>query len=140
MLLRRCLIHLSIIILRYVLYLLYLCPRLDIGLSYLCDLFFIFIFIFNMINRINTDTLGLLLIFQNMTYYFWMIKWMNNVNIFKYQKFSLRVLLNICLFFANFSLALLIKVSIKKAYTSTSTQVSNRDGVVLETYLHHKFQ
>ena len=53
-LLRCCLIHIIIIILRHVLYLLYLCPCLDLGLfmSYLCDLFFIFIFIFIMINRI----------------------------------------------------------------------------------------
>ena len=32
---------------------------------YLCDLFFIFIFIFFIINRMNIDTLVLLLIFQN---------------------------------------------------------------------------
>ena len=32
-----------------------------------------FIFIFIMINRMNTDVLVLLLIFQNTTYYFWMI-------------------------------------------------------------------
>ena len=54
MLLRCCLIHISMIILRHVLYLLCLCPRLDLGLfmSYLCDSFLIFIFIFIMINRI----------------------------------------------------------------------------------------
>ena len=34
-----------------------------------CDPFFIFIFIFIMINRMNTDTLALLLIFQNMSYF-----------------------------------------------------------------------
>ena len=57
-LLRRCLIHVSIIIPKHFLYLLYLCPWLDAGLfmSYLCDLFFIFIFIF-------TDIILLLLIF-----------------------------------------------------------------------------
>ena len=40
-LLRCCLIHISIIILRHFLYLLYLCPCLVLGLfkSYLCDLF-----------------------------------------------------------------------------------------------------
>ena len=54
MLLTRCLIHTSIMILRYFLYLLYLCPCLGLGLfmSYLCDLFFVFIFIFTMINRV----------------------------------------------------------------------------------------
>ena len=40
-LLRYCLIRMSIIILRHFLYLLYLCPCLDLGLfmSYLCDFF-----------------------------------------------------------------------------------------------------
>ena len=54
MLLRCCLIHVSMIILRHVLYLLFSCPCLDLGLfmSYLCDLFFFFIFIFVIINRI----------------------------------------------------------------------------------------
>ena len=51
MLLRCCLIHITIILLRQFLYLLYLCPCLDLGsfMSYLCDLFFIFIFIIIMI-------------------------------------------------------------------------------------------
>ena len=54
MLLRCCLIHMSIIIVRNFLYLSYLCPCLDLGLfmSYLRDLLFIFIFIFIMINCI----------------------------------------------------------------------------------------
>ena len=34
-------------------------------MSYLCYLFFHFIFIFIVINRMNTDALALLLIFQN---------------------------------------------------------------------------
>ena len=53
MLLRCCLIHKSII-LRHILYLLYLRPYLDLSLymSYLCDLIFIFTFIFIMINHI----------------------------------------------------------------------------------------
>ena len=51
MLLSYCLIHISIIIVRHFLYLLYLCSWLALGLfiSYLCDVFFIFIFIFIMI-------------------------------------------------------------------------------------------
>ena len=60
MLLRCCLIQTSIIILRNFLYLPYLCLCLDLGLffvvpkftSYIRDLFFIFIFIFNTINSI----------------------------------------------------------------------------------------
>ena len=59
MLLRFCLIHKSIVILRLFLYLLYLCPCLDQSLymSHLCDLFFIFIFISIKVtfNLINTD-------------------------------------------------------------------------------------
>ena len=54
MLLRCRLINISIIIVRHFLYLLYLCPCIDSGqfISYLCDLFFIFIFICIMINRL----------------------------------------------------------------------------------------
>ena len=54
MLLSCCLVHVSIIILRQFLYLLYLCLFLDLGLfmSFLCNLFFISIFIFIMINCI----------------------------------------------------------------------------------------
>ena len=52
MLFRCCLIHVSITIVRYLLYLLYLALRLeqDLLMSYPCDLFLIFIFI--MINHI----------------------------------------------------------------------------------------
>ena len=44
MLLRCCLIHITIIILRHILYLLYLCPCLDLDqfMSYICDLLFSF--------------------------------------------------------------------------------------------------
>ena len=57
-LLRCCLIHISIIILRHFLYLLYLCPCLEIGRLkwYLCDLFFIFILIFIVVNHIISET------------------------------------------------------------------------------------
>ena len=53
MLLRCCLIHISIIIQGYILYLVYLCPFLCLGLFmlYLCDLFFYFSLIFIVINR-----------------------------------------------------------------------------------------
>ena len=54
MLLRCCLIHISIIILRRFIYLLYLCPCLHLGLfmPYLRESIFIFVFIFIMINCI----------------------------------------------------------------------------------------
>ena len=88
MLLRCCLIHLSIIILWQFLYLLYLYISLDLRLfmSYLCALFFIFIFIFIMINRMNTDALVLLFIFENVFYFNWMITWIKNANNFEITK------------------------------------------------------
>ena len=53
MLLRCCLIHVAIIILRHILYLVYLCPWLGLGqfMSYLCDQFFISSLIFIVINH-----------------------------------------------------------------------------------------
>ena len=55
-LLRCCLIHSSIIILRNILYLVYSCPCLGLGLfmSYLGDPFFFFSLIFIVINRITS--------------------------------------------------------------------------------------
>ena len=80
LLLKCFLIHISIVIPKHFLY---LCPCLNLGLFMpcLCGLFFIFIFI--MINRINTDTL---VISQNTSYYFWMITWIKNVNNFQMAK------------------------------------------------------
>ena len=54
MLLRRCLIHITIIMLRHILYLIRLCPCpvLDLFVSYLCDLLFNFSIIFIVINHI----------------------------------------------------------------------------------------
>ena len=58
MLLRCCLIHIIIIILRHVSYLIYLCPGLGLGLgllmSYLCDLLLIFCLIFIFINHVTS--------------------------------------------------------------------------------------
>ena len=55
MLLNCCLIHISINILRHILYLVYLYPCLGLGLfmAYLCDLVFIFSLIFIAINHIT---------------------------------------------------------------------------------------
>ena len=54
--LRCCLIHISIIVLRYILHLVYLSPCLGLGLfmSYLCDLFFIISLTFIVINHITS--------------------------------------------------------------------------------------
>ena len=53
---RCCLIHATIIMVSHILYLLYMCPCLDLGLliSYQCDLLFIFSFIFIVINHITS--------------------------------------------------------------------------------------
>ena len=55
MLLRCCLIHITIIILTHFI-LLYLCPCLGLGLlmSYICDLFFLFSLVFIVINHITS--------------------------------------------------------------------------------------
>ena len=121
-LLRCCVIHVSIIILRYFLHLLYLCLWLDlvIFMSYLCDVFFIFISIFIMINHIiswkQTHLFFayflleyVLLFLDNSVVEEWCI-------IFKWQKFKTSkgktsgCFLAFACFFANFSLALLMKV------------------------------
>ena len=60
-------------------------PR-SIFILYLCDLFFIFIFIFIMTSHMNTGTLALLLIFQNMSYCFCLITWMKNAHNFQIPK------------------------------------------------------
>ena len=121
MLLWCCLIHISIIIVRQVICLLYLCPCLDLGLfmSYLCDIFFISIFIFIMINRIISliqTHLFFCSFFRMCPIIFgWYRGWRIWIN-FKLQNVGLTVLLSICffIFFPNFSLALLIKVLLIK--------------------------
>ena len=117
MLLRCCLIHISIIILRHFLYLLYLCSCLDLGLfmSYLCDLFFIFIFIFIIIDHIISwiqTHLFFCLFSRICPNIFARAMWI----IFKQQNFSLRVLLSICLIFCQFKPGVAYKsvASIKK--------------------------
>ena len=85
---RCCLINITIITLRYILYLVYLCPSQGLGLFmlYLCDLFFSFSLIFNVINHTTllNQTHLLFIYFQNISYYFWMKK-TNNVRIVKDQ-------------------------------------------------------
>ena len=81
MLLRCCLINVSIFILRHFLYFLYLCPYLDLDLflSHLCDLFFIFVFILTMINHIIPSKQGHLFCFRilwifHITFGWWLAK------------------------------------------------------------------
>ena len=121
MLLSCCLIHIAIIILRGILYLVYLCPCLDLALfmSYLCDLIFIFSLIFIVINHITS--------FKQpywFSYNFCMITWIRKT-IFKY-KFSFSVLLRFCLIFYQFPSGVAYKsVAYKKSVyiTVSSTYI-----------------
>ena len=94
MLRRCCLIHMSIIIMRHFLFLLYLYPFLVLHLfmSYLCDPSFMFIFIFIMISHIISW----------ISHLFFRLFSRICLIIFASNKFSLRVLLNICLIFCQF--------------------------------------
>ena len=120
MLVECCLILISIIIPRHFLYLAYVRPCLDVDLfmTYLCDLFFFFtLIIINQIISLKQTHLFFCKFFQNTPCYFWKSKESKRKKrkqiIFNKQKFSLRVLLSFCLiFFANFSLVLLIKKSV----------------------------
>ena len=96
MLLRCCLIHISIIRQRRTLYLLHFYPSLDLRpfISYLRDLFFIFIFVFMLINRIISwiHTLFTFRLIRPIIFTWRM--WITSQ-----QKFSLRVFLRICIEF-----------------------------------------
>ena len=81
----------------------------------------------------NTDTLVLFLIFWYMSYHFWMIRWMKNVNIFSNSKISgSRCCLSIAWFFANFSPPLLVKVLLirKRVYINCLYEFS--DNAIFE--------
>ena len=81
-------IHISIIILRNCLYLLYnLC--LGLAMSYLCDLFFHFHLHFHYYywyNLTNTSTIAFFRHFLKYLYYFWIILWKKNMNLFQIAK------------------------------------------------------
>ena len=84
MLLRCRLIHITINILRNILYLVYLCSCIGLGLFmwYSCNLFFILNLIFIFINHITSlkQMHSFLYIFQNTSYYFSKITWMKKTN------------------------------------------------------------
>ena len=85
------LIHITIMILRLILYLVYLYPCLGLGLfmSYLCDLFSIFSLIFIVINHITSfkqTHLFFVHFFKNIFYHFWMITWIKKVKNFQIVK------------------------------------------------------
>ena len=86
-------------------------------MSYLYHLFLIFIFIFIMINSIISwiqTQMFFCFFFYNISYYFWMISWMKNVNNFQIARsLASWCCLPFVWFFGNFSLILLIKVLLK---------------------------
>ena len=105
-LLRCCLIHLSIIMMKHVLYLVYL--GLSLFMSHLCDLFSIFIFI--IINHIIS--------LKRYTFFRYTLKYalilLNNMNegseyFSKGERSALGCFLSFALFFINVSLVLLLQ-------------------------------
>ena len=109
----KCCLNITIIILRHILYFVYLGPCLDLGLfmSYLCDLFFVLSLIFHLV----------FVYFKNISYCFWMTMWIKKMNYFPIAKVQSQgvasLLLNV---FVNFNLTLLIKLLlIKKAFSAT---------------------
>ena len=124
MLLRCCLMHITIIIQKYILYLVYLYPCLDIGLFmlYLWDLHFIFNLICTLINPITLFK-QMCLFFVDTFYrtspYFRRITWMKKAINFQIAKVQPRVLLSFCLIFCQFQPGLAYKsVVYKKACVS----------------------
>ena len=138
MLLKCCLIHVNIVILSHFLLLLCLSPYLELGLfmSNLCNLCGIFIFIFineNVDKNYKSDTLVLLLIFKNISYYSLLIKLMKNANNSQMSKFSLRVLLSICLMFCQFQPGAVYKsiASLKQACNRHSSTTEIHMGLLM---------
>ena len=107
MLLRHCLIHITIIILIHIFYSILFCPcqGLDLFTSYLCDLLFIINLIFIVINHITSLKQTHLFFVYFLGYHLLFLD--DKVDekkrkTFKYWKFSPTVLLNFCLIFCVF--------------------------------------
>ena len=119
--------------LRHILQLVYLCPCVGLSLFnfYPKDLFFILSLIFIVINHITSLNRRncFLYIFQNISYYFWMITWMKKANNFQIPKVLLDCFAQLLLFVvAYFSLASLTKViPIKKLVVFISGE---RNGIL----------
>ena len=88
--LRGCLIHVTIIMPRHILYLVYVCLCLGLGLFvlYLYDLFFISSLIFIVINHINSFKQTCLFFVHFLEYLLlsWMVTWMKKMNNFQIAK------------------------------------------------------
>ena len=135
MLLRCCLIHITIIILRHILYLVYFCLCLGLGLfmSYLCDLLFIFSLIFIVINHLTSLKQTHLLFVYFSEYLLLFLD--DNVDeeselFYNNKSTASGSCLAFAQFFTNFSLALPMKVLlIKKAYMRVASELPNDLGL-----------
>ena len=117
MFLRCCLIHISIIILRHFLYLPYLCPCLGLGL------FVVFMWsIFYFHPHFRHDSLFNLSFLRIFPVSFRWERWWRIWIIFKCQKFSLGVLLSICLIFNQFQRGVACKISVCSVEKNTAME------------------
>ena len=117
--------------LRHILYLVYLCPCLSLGLfkSYLCNLFFIFSLIFIVIDHITSSNQTHLLFVHVLEFYLFLD---DNVDEesgqFSCSKSSASgCCLAFAWFFANFSLALLIKVLLIKKWMTAKVENGEKE-------------
>ena len=143
MLLRCCLIHISIIILRCFTYLLYLCLCLHLGLFmlYLCESIFIFLFIFIMINCISHECRHACCLAYFLEYVLLLLD--DNVDEECKQFLHVKSLASGCCLafawlFANFSLALLIKKACSEAYcrkASLMLRVSHNTSIQIKLFI-----
>ena len=119
--LRCCLIQIAIIKFRHILYLVYLCPCLDLSLfiSRLCDPFFIFSLIFIAINQRNSFKQAYLFFAYFLEYLLLCLDYNENGESEQFSNgkgLALGCCLAFAWFFPNFSVTLLIKMLfIKKA-------------------------
>ena len=121
MLLRCYLIHIRIIIMRHyaeILFILHFFSMSRPRTMYIVSVWSIFHFHLHFhydqsYNLMNTVILVSLLIFENMSYHFWIITWVKNANNLQITKAS-GCCLAFAWFFANFSLAWLTKVLLIK--------------------------
>ena len=129
--LRCCLIDITIIIWRHILYLVYLCPyqRLVLFMSYLLGLFFIFSLIFFDINHIFSfkQTYLFFAHIQNISYYLWMINWLKKPHSFLIAKVQPQRVVQLLL---NFFFQFQPGISFKSVVCKSSVYLSKQTYVI----------
>ena len=95
-----CLLQISIIMLRYILYWVYVCLSVGLFMSYICNLFYFYSLIFIVINH---------KISLKQTHLFF-AQFLEDFPLFLARGWKKRIIFKFAIFFANFSLALLVKV------------------------------